>query len=66
MVINLYMFPPLLKGLYLLLHHLAYINNKIFNIPVRSIILMKQAGRGFATGAVFVVRLKGVEKGGEL
>ncbi len=26
----------------------------------------KQADRGFAAGAVFVVRLKGVEKGGEL
>ena len=26
----------------------------------------QQADRGFAAGAVFVVRLKGVEKGGEL
>ena len=34
------MFPPLLKGLNLLLPHLAYINNKIFSIPVQSILLI--------------------------
>ena len=34
------MFPPLLKGLYLLLP-LAYIHIKIFHIPVQSIIWMK-------------------------
>jgi len=34
------MFPPLLKGLNLLLPHLAYINNKIFRIPEQSILLM--------------------------
>jgi hypothetical protein len=33
------MFPPLLKGLYLLLP-LAYIHTKLFNIPVQSIMLI--------------------------
>jgi len=33
------MFPPLLKGLYLLLHHLAHSHTKLCHIPVQSIIL---------------------------
>jgi hypothetical protein len=28
------MFPPLLKGLYLLLHYLVHSHTKLFNIPV--------------------------------
>jgi len=39
MVINLYKFPLLLKGPYLLLP-LAYIHTKILYIPEQSIILM--------------------------
>jgi hypothetical protein len=35
------MFLPLLKGLYLILPHLAHLHTKILNIPVQSIVLTK-------------------------